>query len=156
MAHRLRIGELAAICGVTRDTVRFYERSGLLGEPDRTASRHRVYDTAAVERIRFVRQLQSCGLTIADIHQLMKLGGSDGPLASQRLMRILRSRLEGIEARIARLEGCRSRLIDVMRLCARERSNGYAALARLRVEELTHPGTQPPIFGFGRRGPAVQ
>lgn len=78
MTERLRIGEIAARCGVTRDTVRFYERAGLLGPATRTASGHRVYDLEAITRVRFVRQLQCCGLTIGDIRQLIRLDQSDG------------------------------------------------------------------------------
>lgn len=144
MEH-LRIGDVATRCGVTRDAVRFYERSGLLEEPGRTKSRHRIYDAATLDRIRFVRQLQNCGLTIGDIKEILFLRDADRPVASKRLTEILRRRLTFLEERIASLEGCRSHLIDVMRDVAAARSGGYDVLDRLPDATLVPP------FRFGRR-----
>jgi DNA-binding transcriptional MerR regulator len=57
----MKIGEMAKRAGVTIDTVRFYERRGVLPPPERLPSGYRVYDTAAVERVRFARELQASG-----------------------------------------------------------------------------------------------
>lgn len=146
MEH-LRIGDAATRSGVTRDTIRFYERSGLLDRPVRTSSRHRRYDAKALERIRLVRQLQNCGLTISDIREILFLETADRPVASKRLNEILRARLHFLEERIAGLERCREHLIDVMRDVAAARSAGYSALGRLPDV------AQPPPFRFGRRSP---
>ena len=146
MIERLRIGDLATRSGVTRDTVRFYERSGLLEKPGRTISRHRIYDGNTVERIRLIRQLQNCGLTIGDIKEIVFLRDADGLVASKRLIEILRHRLSFLEERIASLESCRSRLIEVMRDAAAARQRGYDALANLPDAAL------PPPFRFGKRG----
>ena len=143
--ERLRIGDVATRCGVTRDAVRFYERSGLLDQPGRTKSRHRIYDATTLDRIRFVRQLQNCGLTIGDIKEILFLRDADRPVASKRLTEILRRRLVFLEERIADLEGCRSHLTDVMRDVAAARSAGYDALGRLPDATLVPP------FRFGRR-----
>jgi DNA-binding transcriptional MerR regulator len=132
--------------GVTRDAIRFYERSGLLDKPGRTSNRHRIYDTNAVERIRLVGQLQHCGLTIGDIKEILFLRDADTPVASKRLMEILRGRLEFLEERIANMESCRARLTDVMRDIAAARSGGYDVLKKLPDV------VPPPPFRFGRRG----
>jgi len=146
MNERLRIGDVATRSGVSRDAIRFYERSGLVDRPGRTRSRHRVYESNAVERIRLVGQLQNCGLTIGDIKEILFLHDADTPVASKRLMEILRSRLGFLEERIANLEGCRTRLTDVMRDAAAARSGGYDVLSKL-------PDVAPPLpFRFGRRG----
>ena len=68
---RLRIGELAKTVGVEPDTIRFYEREGLLSEPNRTASGYRVYDESAVDRMRFIQGAQRLGLRLADIRDLL-------------------------------------------------------------------------------------
>ncbi|HEV2670067.1 MAG TPA: MerR family transcriptional regulator [Gemmatimonadales bacterium] len=143
--ERLRIGDAATRSGVTRDAIRFYERSGLLEKPGRTISRHRTYDERALERIRLVRQLQNCGLTISDIKEIVFLESADRPVASKRLNEILRARLNFLEDRIASMESCRSRLIDVLRDVAAARSAGYSALGHLPDVAL------PPPFRFGRR-----
>jgi MerR family Zn(II)-responsive transcriptional regulator of zntA len=135
--------------GVTRDAIRFYERSGLLAEPGRTKSRHRVYDASTLERIHLVRQLQNCGLTISDIKEILFLRDADRPVASKRLTEILRARLGFLEERIAAMESCRSRLIDVLRDVAAGRSAGYDVLGELRDVAVATP------FRFGRRAKAL-
>jgi MerR family transcriptional regulator, copper efflux regulator len=146
MEERLRIGDAATRSGVTRDTIRFYERVGLLNKAGRTAAHHRTYDANALQRIRLVRKLQNCGLTISDIKEILFLEDADGRVASKRLMEILRHRLSFLEERIASMEGCRTRLLDVMREIAAARSAGYAVLHNLPDNML------PPPFRFGRRG----
>lgn len=146
--ERLRIGDIASRSGVTRDAIRFYERSGLLDQPGRTKSRHRIYDATALDRIRLVRQLQNCGLTIGDIKEVFFLREADRPVASKRLMEVLRRRLELLEEKIASLESCRARLTDVMRDVAAARSAGYDTLGSLPDVALAPP------FRFGRRGKA--
>ncbi|MBI4503712.1 MAG: MerR family transcriptional regulator [Gemmatimonadetes bacterium] len=145
MTGNLRIGEIAARCGVTRDTIRFYERKGLLDAPGRTPARHRIYDSKTVERVRFVRQLQSCGLTIGDIQSLLGLSQADSSVASRRLNDILRFRLEFIEQRITHLESCRALLIKTLQRSAEARHEGYSTL-----QDLPDAGSSPP-FSFGRR-----
>ena len=144
--ERLRIGDVATRSGVTRDAIRFYERSGLLEQPGRTKSRHRIYDASTLERIRLVRQLQNCGLTIGDIKEILFLRDADRPVASKRLTEILRKRLGFLEERIAAMESCRSRLIEVLRDVAGARSGGYDVLGGLPDVALAPP------FRFGRRG----
>lgn len=143
--ERFRIGDAATRSGVTRDTIRFYERSGLLDKPGRTPARHRTYDASSLERIRLVRQLQNCGLTISDIKEVVFLEEADRPVASKRLIEILKRRLHDLEERIATMEQCRGHLIDVMRNVAAARSAGYTALSKLPDSAL------PPLFRFGRR-----
>ena len=146
MTEWLRIGDVATRSGVTRDAIRFYERSGLLEEPGRTRSRQRVYDETTLDRIRLVRQLQNCGLTIGDIKEILFLKDADPAMASKRLMEILRTRLNFLEERIAGLERSRARLIDVMRDVAAARTGGYDVLSNLPVAPVSPP------FRFGRRG----
>lgn len=149
MTDRLRIGDIAVRSGITRDAIRFYERSGLLDQPGRTKSRHRIYDATTLERIRLVRQLQHCGLTIGDIKEILFLRDADRPVASKRLTEVLRARLAFLEERIAAMESCRARLTDVMRDVAAARSAGYDVLG-----DLPDTATAAP-FRFGRRRRAL-
>ncbi len=70
---RLTIGALAEAAGVGRETVRFYERKGLLPEPPRTASGYRDYPLESVERLRFIRRAQGLGFTLQEIADLLAL-----------------------------------------------------------------------------------
>jgi DNA-binding transcriptional MerR regulator len=63
----MKIGEVAASAGVSIDTVRFYERRGVLPAPERTASGYRTYTDASVERLRLARRLQSLGFTLDEV-----------------------------------------------------------------------------------------
>ena len=70
-ARPLRIGELAAASGLTRDALRYYERQGLLPRSRRTSGGFREYDGGAVDRVRFIKQAQAHGLTLREIRDLV-------------------------------------------------------------------------------------
>jgi Hg(II)-responsive transcriptional regulator len=69
----LTIGALAEAAGVGRETVRFYERKGLLAAPPRTDSGYRNYPPESVERLRFIRRAQGLGFTLEEISELLSL-----------------------------------------------------------------------------------
>lgn len=73
--ERLLIGQLAKSAGVKTDTVRFYERSGLLPKPARRESGYRVYDEAALAQLRFIKKAQSLGFSLDEIKRIMSLRG---------------------------------------------------------------------------------
>jgi DNA-binding transcriptional MerR regulator len=60
----LHIGQLAKLAGVRPDTVRFYEHDGLLARPERSAAGYRIYDEAALKRLRFIKQAQALGFSL--------------------------------------------------------------------------------------------
>jgi DNA-binding transcriptional MerR regulator len=114
VSEGFKIGELASRCGVTRDTIRFYERAGLLPPPRRTASRHRLYDERAVQHVLFIRRAQDLGLTLADIRQLLAIRDYRSAPSLRKTSDILRRRLEALEERIAHVEGYRTRLAKAL------------------------------------------
>lgn len=67
------IGELARRAGVNIQTVRYYERRGLLDEPRRRESGYRIYDSSVLERLRFIRRAQELGFTLGEIGDLLAL-----------------------------------------------------------------------------------
>ncbi len=69
----MKIGELAVRAAVSVDTVRYYERQGLLPEPTRQASGYRRYDESDVARLRFVRRAKALGFTLVEIRELLEL-----------------------------------------------------------------------------------
>src|SRR3972149_1456098 len=72
---RLFIGQLAQLVGVGVDTVRFYERAGLLQRPERTAAGYRLYAPEALARLRFIRKAQALGFTLDEIKRILSLRG---------------------------------------------------------------------------------
>lgn len=69
----LTIGKLAALADVRTDTLRYYERQHLLTPASKSDSGYRLYDSDSVQRIRFIKQAQHCGFTLAEIAQLLAL-----------------------------------------------------------------------------------
>lgn len=74
MASELRTGELAREANVNVETLRFYERKGILPEPPRRSSGYRAYPAQAVERVRFIRRAQELGFSLKEIEQLLASG----------------------------------------------------------------------------------
>lgn len=69
----MRVGELAARGGVTAKTVRYYESIGLLAPPERRANGYREYGPASVERLRFIRDAQAAGLSLAETGDILRM-----------------------------------------------------------------------------------
>ncbi len=67
------IGKVAARLAVSTDTLRHYEKNGLITPTSKTAAGYRLYNEDVVRRVRFIKQAQSCGLTLSDIRQLLTL-----------------------------------------------------------------------------------
>lgn len=78
----MRIGQLADQASTTAKTIRFYERTGLLPEPQRTSAGYRVYDQEAIGRLRFIRAAQAAGLTLAEIAEVIAAREHTGPPCS--------------------------------------------------------------------------
>jgi MerR family copper efflux transcriptional regulator len=103
----MRIGELAAACGVTAKTIRFYEQAGLLPEPARTAGGYRDYPSGAPTRLTFIRDAQSAGLTLAEIRSVLTLRDS-GEAPCDHVSELIRQHLADIEHRMAELRKTRT------------------------------------------------
>lgn len=71
--NELTIGKLAKRAGVTIDTVRFYERRGLVAEPKRTASNYRIYSAVEIARLQFIKKAKSLGFSLNEINELLAL-----------------------------------------------------------------------------------
>jgi DNA-binding transcriptional MerR regulator len=105
----LRVAELAEAVGVRPDTIRYYERAGLLPEPGRTLSGYRAYDRAAVDRLRFIRGAQRLGLRLADIRDLLAVRDT-GVCPCEPAEQLLRRRMAEVDEEIARLTALRAEM----------------------------------------------
>jgi DNA-binding transcriptional MerR regulator len=105
----LSVGQLAACAGVRADTIRYYERAGLLPEPNRTDGDHRRYGPADLDRMLFIRGARRLGLRLAEIRELVTVRDTGvcpcGPAEA-----MLREHVAGIDAEIARLTALRAEL----------------------------------------------
>lgn len=109
----LTIGQLAAAGRVGVETVRFYQRKGLLRTPTRDGAIRR-YGGEDLRRLRFIRQAQAAGFTLEEIRELLSLDAGDDR-ARARAMAM--ARLEAIDAKIAELERARGALRRLAREC---------------------------------------
>ena len=112
----LRTSELARNGGVNPQTLRYYEREGLLPEPPRLDSGYRLYPESAVARIRFIKRSQELGFTLDEIRDLLVLR-IDKQRDRAEVRRIAKSRLAGIDAKIQSLQTMRSALEHIARNC---------------------------------------
>jgi DNA-binding transcriptional MerR regulator len=112
----MKIGQLARTAGVTVDTVRFYERRGVLPQPARLPSGYRVYTPAAVERIRLAKQLQALGLTLDEVIDALHAADSGTATCASERWR-LEGVVERIDAQIAELHTARANVLDVLADC---------------------------------------
>ena len=122
------IGKLAAAAGVGVETVRFYQRRGLLQTPQRERGMRR-YGAEDLRRLRFIRQAQAAGFTLEQIRELIDLDASED---RSRARELARSRIDALSEKIAELEQAR----EALRRLARECGSGS-------------PGPCPILTSFG-------
>ena len=123
----MKIGQLAQRSGVNIDTVRYYEREGLLPKAQRLASGYRVYDESDVKRLRFVRRAKALGFTLVEIRELLELSDHrDDDMATLKTVAI--EKIADIEAKIAELERIRAALETLAASCP-----GHGALEQCPI-----------------------
>ncbi|MFO7904058.1 MAG: MerR family DNA-binding protein [Planctomycetota bacterium] len=115
----LTIGKVARQAGVGVETVRFYEREGLIEEPPRRQSGYRQYDPAVVERLRFIRRAKELGFTLKEIKELLELR-LDPSVTCGAVHQRAQEKIADIEARIAALKRMKQALARLTRACERE------------------------------------
>ncbi|QYX76160.1 heavy metal-responsive transcriptional regulator [Streptomyces akebiae] len=113
----MRIGDLAATSGLSTKTIRFYEQSGLLPAPPRTAGGYRDYGEQAAVRLGFIRDAQGAGLTLAEIRSVLALRDS-GQAPCAHVTGLIEQRLDDIERRLAELAATRDALRGLARRAA--------------------------------------
>jgi MerR family mercuric resistance operon transcriptional regulator len=112
----MRISELARRGGVGVETVRFYQRKGLLAVPRGDAPAGRHYDDEDLRRLRYIRQAQTAGFTLAEIAELMELHRTDD---RSRARDMARERIAALDEQIAALQAARASLAKLAHDCAK-------------------------------------
>lgn len=136
------IGELADATGVGVETVRFYEREGLLPEPPRTGGGYRVYDADAVRRVRFILRAKELGFTLAETRELLELRVADLDACGD-VEATARAKIADVESRIRELERIRSVLGDLVRACAANEQTGECPILDSLTDDLEPHGGGP-------------
>ena len=122
----MQIGELARATGVNTKTIRYYEEIGVLPPPERAPNGYRTYDPNAADRIRFIRDAQSTGLTLQEIGAILELR-EQGASTCHHVLDLLDHHLEDLNTRITALQQTRRELEGMIRKARRKmmRRNHY-------------------------------
>src|SRR5688500_2437943 len=113
---QLTIGAVAKRTGLGIQTVRFYEREGLLEEPPRSSSGYRTYDESAVRRLGFIRRAQELGFSLKEIRELISLE-QDVDADCEQVRGLANAKLDTIENKIADLRRMKAALEKVVQSC---------------------------------------
>jgi len=111
----LTIGEVAEQAKVHIETLRYYERRGLLPEPTRGSSGYRAYDSDTVGLVRFIKRAQELGFTLREIEDLIELRQS--PRRGAEVRAVAAAKVEDIERRIRQLKAMRKALGGLVAAC---------------------------------------
>lgn len=114
--QKMMIGQVARLAGIGVETVRFYEREGLLEQPARRASGYRVYEADAVARLRLIKQAQRLGFTLREIRELLALTADPQATRSQ-IRKRAEAKIADIDRRIAELQQMGGALIPLVQAC---------------------------------------
>lgn len=115
-SQTLRIGDLASRIGVQPETIRYYERRGLLSPPHRGAGGYRVYTPEHLERVEFIKKCQTLGPSLREIRELMELKFL-GASPCQHVRDLLLEKIKEAEGQIARLQVFRQELLANAQEC---------------------------------------
>jgi MerR family copper efflux transcriptional regulator len=115
----MTVGVLAEQAGVKVDTIRYYERHGLLPKPPRTNSGYRTFTHASVERLKFIKQAQALGFTLNEVKQLLALRFGPGMTCTDVRNRA-QAKLAEIQQKIDSLHAMKRALRQLVSACAAE------------------------------------
>lgn len=119
----MRIGELAGKAGSQPETVRYYERLGLLPQPERTEGNYRIYDDGHLERLRFIRNCRAIGMTLGEVRRLLYF--RDRPdLACQEINQLLDTHIARLEEQLRDLRRLEGYLRELRSCCDSPRTAG--------------------------------
>jgi MerR family mercuric resistance operon transcriptional regulator len=139
MISSMKTGELAEQAGVNIQTVRFYERRGILPKPSRTPSGYRVYSADAVRLIRFIKRAQELGFTLDEVEDLLRLRNNRRSSCAT-VKSAGQVKMAAVEAKIASLQAIKRALAVLLASCERNDRERECPI----LEALEAPDERPP------------
>jgi Cd(II)/Pb(II)-responsive transcriptional regulator len=138
MSNSLRIGELAKQTGCLVETIRYYEREGLLLEPARSVGNYRLYTNIHVERLQFIRHCRSLDMTLEEIRNLLRFRDAPDENCGE-VNALLNEHIEHVSNRIKELRFLQKNLRGLRSLCERAQANKDCGI----LQSLGSPETGP-------------
>ncbi|WP_042351573.1 Hg(II)-responsive transcriptional regulator [Bacillus massiliigorillae] len=115
------ISELAKKCGVNKETIRYYERKGLLNEPSRTNAGYRVYSEESADRIKFIKRMQDLGFTLSEIIKLLGIVDKDAERCKD-MNDFVSNKIDEVQMKIKDLMRIEKMLIHLREKCPTDKS----------------------------------
>ena len=141
----LSIGELAGTANVNVETIRFYERRGLLPEPPRRPSGYRAYPPDAVTRVRFIKRAQVLGFTLAEIDELLELRVDEETTCDQVRQQV-EDKLAEVEAKLRMLQEMQHALTAMAASCDHGGPDGECPVLAILLEQESQTGRPMAII----------
>jgi Hg(II)-responsive transcriptional regulator len=138
----MRIGEVAAAVGCNIQTLRYYERRGLLEAPERTVSGYREYPSEAVMLIRFIKRAQDLGFTLHDVEELLELRNDQSGRRGE-VRAVAEAKMRDIETKLGRLKAVHSALKSLLESCASDHESPSCPI----LDALNEPDGGPESNG---------
>ncbi len=135
MSQALTIGKLAAAANVGVETIRFYQRQGLLPEPPRPLGGIRTYPLSLVARVEFIKRVKRVGFTLREIAELLNLGGGH----CKEVQELAEVKLENIEAKLKDLAVMRAALSELLIQCRAQSDDTRCTLVERLAENTSGP-----------------
>ncbi|WP_188453303.1 Hg(II)-responsive transcriptional regulator [Virgibacillus oceani] len=116
-----RISELAAKCGVNKETIRYYERKHLIQEPNRTKAGYRIYSDDVVKRVRFIKRMQDLGFLLQEVDKLLGVVDKDDNRC-QDMFKFVSKKEREVQQQIQDLKRVEQMLNDLKERCPDEKT----------------------------------
>jgi len=127
-------GQLAARAGVNVETVRYYERNGLLAPPPRSAAGYRRYPGEAVRRLRFIKRAQALGFTLEEVRELLDLQARPNATCADVRGRA-EAKIVDVDRRLGELKALRAALVAVTRACRGSAPTSRCSILQMLEDE---------------------
>ena len=130
--QKLTIGRLADSAGINLETVRYYERIGLMPEPGRTPGGHRTYAASHIRTLVFIRRARELGFSVKDVRALLKLAEPNGGSCGE-VQQVAAHHLQAVRAKLTDLTKLEKILADMVAQCGDKRSRSCPILTMLEA-----------------------
>jgi len=146
----LRSGELARLTGVSADTIRHYEKIGILAAPPRTASGYRIFGRDTVDRVLVVRRALQLGFTLAELSEILRTRDSGG-VPCHRVLNLTEEKLRSLEQQIQELQRTQSYMRKLVRDWRNKLKRGAPGSKAMLLQSLTGKPKIASTNNFKRR-----
>ncbi|CDG87077.1 Zn(2+)-responsive transcriptional regulator [Xenorhabdus bovienii] len=134
-----RIGQLAKLASVTPDTIRFYEKQGLMAHEERTEGGYRLYTEQDLQRLRFIRYAKQSGFTLETIVELLSIRVDPEHHTCQESKQIVDSRLQEVEDKLLEMQKMRNSLKMLSdACCGSAHTSTYCSILEILEEGATN------------------